>query len=505
METKKDNIISRPPVVVFLGHVDHGKSSILEAIKDLKITEKESGGITQHIGAYDIDHGSKKITFIDTPGHEAFSSMRSRGARVADIAVLVVAADDGVKAQTKEAISHIKKAGVPIIVAINKIDKPEADFDRIIQQLSEQEIYLEAIGGKVPFAKLSAKTKEGIDDLLELILLVTEMEDLSANTLKEAEGIIVESHIDSFKGPIATAIIESGTLKKGDFVATSSSLGKIKALENSQGKSVDQGGPSMPVVIMGFEGVPSVGDSFKAFPNTEMAKRHMEEKKEEKEILAEKEIEAQGEEQINIILKADFLGSLEAIEGMLREIPQERMSAKIVKSGVGDVNETDVKLAKSTGADILGFRIKTMSSVRDIVERDKINIYTFDIIYELIETVRKIMESAITPKTERIDLGKAKALAIFLREKNRQIVGCKVLEGEIKKGSKIEVFRVNPETEEEEKIGIGKMTELKKGERAAEKMPAGEECGISYEGSVKLEEGDILVSYIEEKEKIQGI
>ncbi len=505
MVEKKDNIISRPPVVVFLGHVDHGKSSILEAIKDLKITEKESGGITQHIGAYNVEHNDKRITFIDTPGHEAFSSMRSRGAKVADIAVLVVAADDGVKTQTKEAIAHIKKAGVPMVVAINKIDKPEADFDRISQQLSEQEIYLESIGGKVPFVKLSAKTREGINDLLELILLVAEMEDLSTDSLKEAEGIIVESHIDSFKGPIATVIIESGTLKRGDTVATSSCLGKIKSLENSQGKAIDHAGPSMPAAVLGFEEVPVVGDSFKSFSNVDLAKKYMEEKKIEKEILAEKEVKIQGEEQINIILKADFFGSLEAIEGMLKEIPQERMSVKIVKSEVGDINETDVKLAKSIGADILGFRVKTMPSVRGIIERDKINVYVFDIIYELIETVRKIMESAITPKIERTDLGKAKVLVVFFTGKNKQIVGCKVLDGEIKNSSRLEIFRINLETEEEEKISLGKITGLKKGERVVEKISAGEECGISYEGGAKLEVGDILVSYIEEKEKIQGI
>jgi len=504
MNSEKNNLITRPPVVVFLGHVDHGKSSILEAIKDLKITEKESGGITQHIGAYEVDHEGRKITFIDTPGHEAFSSMRSRGARVADIAVLVVAADDGVKTQTKEAIGHIKKSGVSMIVAVNKIDKPEANFDRIVQQLSEEEIYLESIGGKVPFVKISAKTKEGINDLLELLLLVAEMESLTANIDQPASGVIVESHLDSLKGSTATVIVEMGILKQGDIIATPSSFGKTKLIENFQGNSIEKAGPATPAVIYGFDGVPLVGEKFNVFSDINKAKEYIEEekkKKKDKEIV----INTLLEDQVNIILKADFLGSLEAIEGMLSEIPQERVGLKIIKSGVGNINDSDVQLAKSTKAEIVGFRIKTDPVIRDIIERDKIKIYTFDIIYELIETIRKMMEMAITPKMIRTDLGKAKVLAVFLREKNRQIVGSKVIEGELKKSARLEVFRKNNETGEEEKIGGGKISDLRRGEKNVEKIVSGEECGISYDGDIRIEEKDILLAYMEEKEKIQGI
>ncbi len=503
MTQKEENIIIRPPVVVVLGHVDHGKSSILEAIKDLKITGKESGGITQHIGAYEIEHQEKKITFLDTPGHEAFSSMRSRGSRVADIAVLVVAADDGVKAQTKEAVAHAKKAGIPIIVAINKIDKPEADPERTAQQLAAEEIYLESIGGKIPGISVSAKTKENIDDLLEMILLMSEMENLETNISLPSRGVIVESHLDPLKGPTATVIVEEGVLKRGDVVATSSVSGKIRNLENFQKISIEEVLPSMPAIVYGFENIPPVGDEFKVFSDGEEAKKFIREKQSQK-MESEKKIDT-AEEFVNIILKADFLGSLEAIEGMFSEIPQERIGLKILKSEVGDINESDVKLAKSSGAIIFGFRVKTISQAESMIERDKAKVLIFDVIYELIEKIRKVMERAITPRIERIDLGKSKVLALFFHEKNHQILGCKIIEGELKKGAELEVMRVNPESGEEEEIGKGKIKGLKRGNKETEKIGQGEECGISYEGSVKVEEGDILQAYLMEQEKIDGI
>jgi len=503
MNEKKENIITRPPVVVIMGHVDHGKSSILEAIKDLKITGAESGGITQHIGAYEIDHQSKKITFLDTPGHEAFSSMRSRGARVADIAVLVIAADDGVKTQTKEAIAHIKKAGIPMIVAINKIDKPEADPDKITQQLSSEEIYLESIGGKTPSVAVSAKTKKNINELLEIILLISEMEDLKADTSLPASGIIVESQLDSLKGPTATVIVEAGTLRKGDIVATSSTVGKIKNLGDFQGDPIDEVLPSMPAIVYGFTDVPSVGDEFKSFPNTQSANEFVKEKRLEKGELKREVVS--GVEMINIIIKTDFLGSLEAIEGMISEIPQERIALKILKSEVGDINESDVKMAKSTDAVIFGFRVKKMPQIELIIERDNVKVLIFDVIYELIEKMRKVMEMAITPRIERVNLGKAKVLVLFFHEKDHQILGCKVLEGEIRRGAELEVMRIHSENKEEEQIGKGRVKKIKRGTKETEKIERGEECGISYEGDVKVEEGDVLVAYLMEKEKIGGV
>ena len=500
------NLMPRPPVVVILGHVDHGKSSILEAVKNIKIIEKESGGITQHIGAYEIEHLDKKITFIDTPGHEAFSLMRSRGAKIADIAILVVAADEGVKPQTEEAINHIKKANIPMIVAINKIDKPEINIDRVTQQLAEKEVYLESIGGKIPGAMISAKKKQGIEDLLELIILTAEIEDITADFSVLATGVVVESNIDSLKGCVTTVIVENGILKKGDIIATKSSFGKIKNLKDFQGKEVKEAFPSMPVIICGFNGVPFVGENFKVFSNISLAQNFVEEKKiKTNNNFSEKINNEDAEEKVNLILKADFLGSLEALEGMLNQIPQERVYLKIIKSGVGDINESDVKIAKSGRAEIVGFKVKTNNDVLNMAEREHINIFIFNIIYELVEHTRKLMEKAINPKKERIDLGKAKVLAVFLNSKKRQIIGCKVFQGEIRRGAQLEIFRVNSNNQEEELIGKGKISNLKKGEKNIEKIFQGEECGILYEGGIKIEENDIFNIYIEEEEKITGI
>ena len=503
---KNKNLIPRPPVVVILGHVDHGKSSILEAVKDIKITENESGGITQHIGAYEIEHNDKKITFIDTPGHEAFSSMRSRGAKVADIAVLVVAADEGVKPQTEEAISHIKKADIPMIVAINKIDKPEANVERVAQQLAEKEVYLESLGGKIPSASISAKKKQGLEDLLELIILTSEIEEISADFSVPAKGIIVESYVDSLEGCVATVIVESGVLEKGNIIATQSSLGKVKGLKNFQQKKIEKAFPSMPAVVCGFNGIPFAGEKFEVFSDMESAQKFVENQKDPEEGKAfDINSSKKTDEQVNLIIKSDFIGSLEAIEGMLNQVPQDRVCLKIIKSEVGNINESDIKTARSGKAEIVGFKVKVNGNVANMADREGINISLFNIIYELVEYVKKLMEKAINPRKEKIDLGKAKIQAIFIQDRNRQIVGCKTIQGEIRKKSFLEIFRMNHETQEEEMIGKGKISNLKKGEKETEKVFQNEECGILFEGNVKLREGDILSSYIEEEEKITGI
>ncbi|MDD4062653.1 MAG: translation initiation factor IF-2 [Candidatus Pacebacteria bacterium] len=489
---------NRSPIVVVLGHVDHGKSSILEAIKDLKITQKESGGITQHIGAYEVEHQGKKISFIDTPGHEAFSAMRSRGAKVADVAILVVAADDGVKMQTKEAIKHAQKAQTPIIVAINKIDKPEANVERITQQLAEEEIYLESIGGKTPSVQVSAKTKQNLNDLLEMILLVSEMENLESDPTALAEGVVIESQMDPLKGPTATIIVKDGTLKRGDIVATYSILGKIRSLEDFQGKAIKEAGPSTPAVVYGFSGVPFVGEEFCVFEDSESAKQFIDDSVSKRKQIEKKEVK-DGQDSLNIIVKSDFLGSLEAIEGMLSEINQDRVVLNVLKLEVGDVNESDVKLAKSSNALIFAFRVKVASNVRNIIERDEVPVFTFDIIYELLEKVKESMEESIVLRTERVDLGQGKVLAVFFNGKGYQILGCNIFTGEVKKKSKIELFRGD------EIIGKGKVTEIKLGNKNVERVAKGEDCGISYEGSVRAEEGDVLVFFIEEKESIDGL
>ncbi len=502
IKKKQENLVSRPPVVVVLGHVDHGKSSILEAIKDLKITAKESGGITQHIGAYEVEignppsqkasDGQRKITFIDTPGHEAFSAMRSRGAKVADIAILVVAASEGVKAQTKEAIQHIKKSNIPLIVAINKVDKPEADPERIKRELSKEEILVEGLGGKIPSVQVSAKTRKGIDELLELILLVAELEQLKADATKPAEGVIIEAHLDSQRGPTATLLLNNGTLRIGDVVATPSVLGKVKTLENFRGVPLQEVLPSMPAVMVGFEAAPKIGEEFKFFPGLELAKNYLQEPA--VKVFPVFSVEP-GQKVLNLILKADVLGSLEAIEEVLKQIPQEKVALRIIKSEVGDINESDIKLAKGTKNIVLGFRVKKNPIAQSLVEREKIAILQFDVIYDLVEGVRKAMEKIMEPEIVKVVVGRIKILATFIVEKNRQVLGGRVVEGEAKKGFSVEVFR------NDEKVDQGRIVNLQRNKKDAEKVIRGDECGILYEGSAKIERDDILTLYSEERRK----
>jgi len=491
---QKGNLQMRPPVVVVLGHVDHGKSSVLEAIKDLKITEKESGGITQHIGAYEIEHQGKKITFIDTPGHEAFSAMRSRGARVADVAILVVAAEEGVKEQTKEAISHIKKAQIPMIVALNKMDKPEANSEKVKRELATENISVESMGGKIPSVEVSAKTGQGVTDLLELILLVAEIEDLKADISKPAQGVIIESYLDTLRGPTATLILQEGVLKKGDILGTPSTFGKIKILEGFQGNSIEKVSPSMPAIVIGFENVPVIGENFKNFGSIEEAEEDIKPlgagTPEVLLIEPDKKI-------LNLVLKTDVLGSLEAIEGVLKNLPQEKAILRIIKKEVGEINESDVKLAKGAKAGIVGFRVKTNAIIKNLASREKIKIKIFEVIYELVQAVREALEKMIEPEVVRIDLGKVKILAIFLTEKNRQIIGGKVVEGLTKKGSSVEIYR------NEEKLGKGKIISLQRDKKDAQELTKGSECGILYEGNIQVEEGDILLVYTEERRKIE--
>lgn len=485
-----------------LGHIDHGKTTLLDQIRKTHVAEKESGGITQHIGAYQIvlpagrqEKGGKKITFLDTPGHEAFSQMRSRGARVADIAILVVDCCEGVQAQTKEAILSIKKAGIQIIVVLNKIDKPEANPEKTKGELSKEGVLVESLGGKVPQVLVSAKTGQGVEDLLELILLVAEMEDLKTDVSKSAEGAVIESYLDSQRGPTATLLLTEGILKKGDILGTLSTFGKIKSLESFRGVPLEKVLPSDPVIVVGFENVPKVGENFKVFPGIEEAKSYLKflEKKapEVLEISAEQKV-------LNLILKSDVLGSIEAIEEVLRGLPQEKVILRILKSEVGEISERDIKLAKGGRAVILGFRVKISPAAKILAERDKIKIMTFEIIYDLVEWVRKFMERIVEPELVRMELGKVKVLAIFLAEKNRQIIGGKVTEGEVRKGVQIEIFRGN-----EELVGKGRLINLQRNKKDIDRVSKGEECGMLYEGNVRVEEGDTLVIYIEEKRKTE--
>jgi len=494
MIEKRENLISRAPIVVVLGHVDSGKTSILDAVRKTHVAEKETGGITQHVGAYEVELQGKKITFIDTPGHEAFSAMRARGAKVADIAILVVDGVAGVQDQTKEAITHIKKAGIPMIIAINKIDRPEADPEKIKRELAKENILVESIGGKVPSVEVSAKTGKRIGDLLELILLVAEIENLKGDISKPGEGVVIESYLDSHRGPTATLLLRDGILKPGEIVGTFSTFGKIKMLENFQGKKIEIAYPSMPVISIGFEDVPRVGERFKVFGTIEEAQNNI--PKVEKEEKREVFLITPDKKVLNLILKTDVLGSIEPIENVLKGLPQEKVILRILKAEVGDINESDFKLAQSAKAKILGFRVKITPVAKSLAERDKIKILTFEIIYDLVRAVRELMEKILEPEIVRIDLAKLKTLLIFWTEGSRQIVGAKVLEGEVKKGTKIEVIRG------EEKVGQGKLINLQINKKDVEKAIRGQECGILYEGDAKIQEGDILVIFTKEKRKL---
>jgi len=475
-------------VVVILGHVDTGKTTILDYIRKTHVVQKESGGITQHIGAYQVVESGKKITFIDTPGHEAFFQMRSRGAKVADLAVLVVDSTEGIKAQTKEAISHIKKSEIPMIVALNKIDKPGANPEKVKKELADSDVLVESLGGKIPSVEVSAIEGKGIPELLELILLVTEIEDLKVDIEKPAQGIVIESYLDKLRGATATLLIKEGTLKNGDILATDSAFGKVKKLENFQGEPIEEILPSDPAIVIGFETVPKVGENFKVFPNLETAKN--ETKTPEKRVF--ENLEASADQKVlNLILKTDVVGSIEAVEEILAKLPQEKIVLRILKADAGEINENDIKLAKSEEerALILGFRVKANPIARMLAERERIKIMTFEIIYDLVEGISKFMEKGIQPEKVRTDLGKVKALIIFLTEKNRQIVGGKVLEGNVKKGVLIEVLRG------EKIVGKGKVVNLQKNKKDIDHSSKGEECGILFEGDIKIEQGDILVIY----------
>ena len=499
-----------------MGHVDHGKSSLLEAIREgFVICAKESGGITQHIGAYEVTiplekesssrasqragEGSdfapegRKITFIDTPGHEAFSAMRERGANVADIAILVIDAAEGVKPQTKEALNFIRKAEIPMIVAFNKIDKPEADPEKVKRELSQIDVLVESYGGKVSSCEVSAKTKQGIKELLETILLVAEMEELKADLTAPTQGIVVESTMDNRKGPVATLLVRQGILKEGDIVATSRALGKLRNLADFQGAPLKEAQPGRPVQVLGFEQPPAVGEIFQVFANREAAAAQLK-SPEASQGQTRMEV-AKGVKVLNIILKADVLGSCEAIVGVLKAIPQDKAILRFLKTEVGDINASDILLAEQSPAKIFGFRVKMDEKNSVLARQREIKIKTSDVIYDLVQEVRKAMTAILSPETRRRDLAKFKAMIIFKQDKDEQIVGGRVLEGEMVKNVKAEIVR------EDEVIGVGRIKGLQKDKKDIGKAEKGQEVGILFQSENPVRENDILVLFSEDKEK----
>ncbi len=480
------DVKKRPPIVAILGHVDHGKSSLLEAIKDLKITEVESGGITQHIGAYTVDHANEKITFIDTPGHEAFFAMRSRGAEVADIGILVVAADDGVKKQTKEAIKHLKDAKIPFLVVFNKMDKSEANPERVKQELSKEDVLVESYGGDIPSIEVSAIKKTGINELLEMITLLAELEDVTADYQKKAEGIVIETNIDSKQGIAATLLIKDGILKKGDIIGTDCCYGAIRDIRDFQGNQLQEALPSTPVRISGLKMNPHVGEACKVF---DTKKEAMEAKINERGIVDFSENLTSKENALTLIIKTDFLGSLEAIKNTLEKLSRDKVGINVVGAGIGEVTEKDVELAKSCRAKIIAYRVPVSRLAKDLANQNKIDIFNYDIIYNLIEEVVEEMKKLLQKELVVEEIGEVEILAVFKTDKKRQVLGGRVKRGNIEKGAFVKIIR------NKEEIGEGNLINLKRQEKDVDKIPEREEFGMLYEGVVRVEEKDTLVAY----------
>lgn len=501
-KTTTSSIVPRPPIIVIMGHIDHGKSSLLDYIRKSNVVEGEAGGITQHLSAYEVEHKRKdnlsadRITFLDTPGHEAFSKMRARGANVADIAILVVSAEDGVKEQTKEALRSIKEAGVPYIVAINKIDKPNANIERTKQNLAENEIYLEGFGGDVPFVPISAKLGTGVPELLDMMLLVAEMENLTGDTSLAAEGIVVESHIDTKRGTSATLIITNGTLRKGMFILAEESMAPVRAIENFLGKQVSEATFSSPIQITGFDAIPAVGSTFRAYTNKKDAEvaqlmlREARSKEKVKEVARTIPL-ANDALVVPIVLKSDVAGTLEAIEKELAKIERERVVIKIIAKGVGTIGENDAKLASgSSDAIILGFHTKVERGAQDIAERFGITIKTFDIIYKLSEWLNEELDRR-TPKVMGEEtVGTAKILKIFSATKHKQVIGGKVLTGALEVGAQVKIMRRDVE------IGRGKIEGLQAQKLATKKVDEGNECGMMVDAKMEIAGGDVLEAFV---------
>jgi translation initiation factor IF-2 len=497
------NLKPRPPVVTILGHVDHGKTTLLDTIRKTNVVAGEAGGITQHIRAYQVKKKGQIITFIDTPGHEAFSAMRERGVSIADIAVLVVAADDGVRPQTKEVIEYLKEKKIPTIVAINKIDKPEANIQKVKQELADNGLLLEEWGGNVMNAEISAKNNIGIDDLLDRILLLTEVEDFRSDAKRDGLAVILESHLDPKIGPVAIALVKTGTLKIGQDVVAGGSFGRIRKMEDYAGRNLTSASPSTPVMIMGLNSAPQTNDILQVMSGKSVARLKSKE-------LAEKFVGTRaksakqktdgenGEEKIekfNLVIKADVQGSLEAVEQILDTIKSNEIAIEYIGTGVGNITESDVKLAKSAEAKIYGFNVEVTPVAKRLAEGSGTQIKSFKIIYELVQDVKNKMAELLPPEIVREDLGRLNVLAIFKTGKHDMIVGGRVTEGKIIKKSLIEIKRGD------EIIGRGKLSNLQQNKSNTEEVGQGNECGITFEGDARIKEGDTLIVYKEEEKR----
>ncbi|MEG0853996.1 MAG: translation initiation factor IF-2 [Angelakisella sp.] len=500
-EDEETNSVSRPPVVVIMGHVDHGKTSLLDAIRDANVVSGEAGGITQHIGAYQVAINGKPITFLDTPGHAAFTSMRARGAQVTDIAVLVVAADDGIMPQTIEAINHAKAAGVAMIVAVNKMDKPTANPDKIKQQLTEHGLVVEEWGGDVICVPVSAKARTGIDNLLEMIQLVAEMKDLKANPDRMAKGTVIEAKLDKGRGPIATVLIQNGTLRIGDVMIAGTAVGRVRVMMNDKGQRVEEAGPSTPVEITGLAEVPSAGDNFNAVEDERLAKELVEKRRmdaKEEQFSAYQKVTLEnlfdqisvGEmKELPIIVKGDVQGSVEAVKQSLEKLGNEEVRVRVIHGGVGAVSESDVMLAEASGAIIVGFNVRPDPVAKDNADRMGVDIRLYRIIYDAIEEMQSAMKGMLTPKFKDVDLGRAEVRAVYKITGVGQVAGCYVLDGKILRGANIRIVRDGIV------MGDDKMQSIRRFKDDVKEVAAGYECGMTLTKYTDIKEGDIFEAY----------
>lgn len=497
-------LIARPPVVTILGHVDHGKTSLLDAVRQTDVAAGEAGGITQHIGAYQVEKKARMITFLDTPGHAAFTAMRARGAQGADIVILVVAADDGVMPQTREAIAHAKAARVPIIVALNKIDKPNANPERVKKQLSELELVPDDWGGNTMVIPVSAKQKQGIDDLLEGILLVADNTDIRANPDGKVIGTVIEAEVDKSKGTIATLLVQNGTLESGDIVVAGKSFGRMKALSDYKGKPVKKAGPSMPVAVMGLNGVPAAGDVFQVVDSEREARAIVDERSDAARSAASASRKVSLEDlfanfkageakELNLIVKADVQGSLEPIMSELEKLGQGEIGIKILYAETGNIGENDVMLATASKAIIIGFNVQADVSARRLADAEGVSIRLYDIIYRMTEDIEKALKGMLEPEVVEKVIGRASVLAVFPASKLGRVAGCRVTEGELRRNAKVRLYRGT------DLVFEGEMASLRREKEDVKEIRTGFECGVGFKNFHDIQAGDYLICYVLEK------
>ncbi len=505
-EDKEEDLKPRAPVVVVMGHVDHGKTSLLDYIRNTKVTAGEAGGITQHIGAYQVEVNGKPITFLDTPGHEAFTAMRARGAMITDVAILVVAADDGIMPQTVESINHAKAANIPIIVAINKMDKPEANPERIKQQLTEYELVAEEWGGQTIICPISAKTGMGIENLLEMVILTAEVQELKANPDRAAHGAVIEARLDKGRGPVATLLVQNGTLKQGDVIIAGTAVGRVRAMVNAQGERVSEAGPSVPVEITGMSEVPGAGDDFHAVADERMARELVEQRKHEQKMAAAgpqghkvtledlfSQIQEGEIKDLNVIVKADVQGSAEAIKSSLEKIANDEVRVRVIHSAVGAINESDVTLAATSKAIIVGFNVRPDNNARDTAARLDVDLRFYNVIYDAINEIETAMKGMLAPKYREVSLGEAEVRQVFKITGAGIVAGCYVRSGRIQRGAKLRLMRDNIIIHE------GVIATLKRFKDDAREVAEGYECGITIEKYGDVKEGDIIEAYLLEQ------